>query len=142
MAKGVNKIILVGRLGQDPELKQTGTGTPFCNLSLATDESYKDKDGNLVEQTEWHNLTAWGRLAEICAEYLKKGSQAYFEGSSHTRKYEDKDGVTKWAQSFKVKEMLMLGGGNAESSTKAPSNKKADTFTFTPDEDLPFNKGY
>ena len=85
MARGINKVILVGNLGQDPELRYTGGGTAVCNMRIATSESYKDKDGNMVENTEWHTVVAWARLAEICGEYLKKGSQAYFEGAHQTR---------------------------------------------------------
>lgn len=110
MARGINKVILVGNLGNDPELRYTGTGTPVCTLSLATNESYKDADGNLVEKTEWHRVVAWSRLAEICGEYLKKGSQVYFEGSLQTRQYEDKDGVTKYTTEIKAREMMILGG--------------------------------
>lgn len=110
MARGVNKVILIGNLGQDPELRYTGGGTAVCNMRIATTETYKDRDGNLVENTEWHNVVAWSRLAEICAEYLKKGSQAYFEGQLQTRQWEDKDGNTRYTTEVKVREMTLLGG--------------------------------
>ena len=110
MARGINKVILVGNLGQDPELRYTGGGTAVCNMRIATSESYKDKDGNMVENTEWHTVVAWARLAEICGEYLKKGSQAYFEGSLQTRQWEDKEGNTRYSTEIKVREMQMLGG--------------------------------
>ena len=110
MARGVNKVILIGNLGQDPELRYTGSGTAVCNMRLATTESYKDRDGNQVENTEWHNVVAWARLAEICGEYLKKGSQAYFEGQLQTRQWEDRDGNTRYTTEVKVREMTMLGG--------------------------------
>lgn len=110
MARGINKVILVGNLGSDPELRYTGSGTAVCNLSIATSESYKDRDGNQVETTEWHRVVAWARLAEICGEYLKKGRQVYIEGSLQTRQYEDKDGVTKYSTEIKAREMQMLGG--------------------------------
>ncbi|HEX8384813.1 MAG TPA: single-stranded DNA-binding protein [Rubricoccaceae bacterium] len=110
MARGINKVILVGNLGQDPELRYTGSGTAVCNMRVATSESYKDRDGNMVENTEWHTVVAWSRLAEICGEYLKKGSQAYFEGSLQTRQWEDKDGNTRYSTEVKVREMQMLGG--------------------------------
>ncbi|HEX9950946.1 MAG TPA: single-stranded DNA-binding protein [Rubricoccaceae bacterium] len=110
MARGINKVILVGNLGQDPELRYTGGGTAVCNMRVATSESYKDKDGNMVENTEWHTVVAWARLAEICGEYLKKGSQAYFEGSLQTRQWEDKEGNTRYSTEIKVREMQMLGG--------------------------------
>lgn len=150
MARGINKVILIGNLGQDPELRYTGTGTAVCNMRLATNESYKDSDGNLVDKTEWHSVVAWSRLAEICGEYLKKGSQVYFEGSLQTRSYDDKDGVTKYVTEIKAKEMMMLsgrgdsdgfsgGGGNRApmSRSSAPASApKADSFE--PDDDLPF----
>ena len=144
MAKGVNKVILVGNLGQDPELRHTGSGTAVCNLRLATNESYKDSNGDWVERTEWHSLVAWSKLAEICNEYLKKGSQVYFEGSLQTREYEAKDGVTKYATEIKVKEMMMLSGkgegGNEKGFNAPPSaiKQQASSNTFVPDNDLPF----
>ena len=110
MARGVNKVILVGNLGSDPEIRYTGSGTAVCNFSLATSESYKDRDGNQVENTEWHRIVAWARLAEICGEYLKKGRQVYIEGQLQTRQWEDKDGNTKYTTEIKAREMQMLGG--------------------------------
>lgn len=110
MARGVNKVILIGNLGADPELRYTGSGTAVCNMRVATTETYKDRDGNTVENTEWHNVVAWSRLAEICGEYLKKGSQVYFEGQLQTRQWEDKDGNTRYTTEIKVREMTLLGG--------------------------------
>lgn len=110
MARGINKVILVGNLGQDPELRYTGSGTAVCNMRLATNESYKDQSGQMVDKTEWHSVVAWSRLAEICGEYLKKGSQVYFEGSLQTRSYDDKDGNTRWVTEVKAREMMMLSG--------------------------------
>ncbi len=154
MARGVNKVILVGNLGQDPELRYTGSGTAVCNIRLATNESYKDASGEWVERTEWHSVVAWARLAEICNEYLKKGSQVYFEGSLQTRSWEDKDGNTRYTTEIKAKEMMMLsgreGGGSFSSSgmgsssvSAAPAAAAADSgskddYTFQPDDDLPF----
>ena len=156
MARGVNKVILVGNLGKDPELRYTGSGTAVCNFSLATNESYKNAEGEMVEKTEWHNLVVWSRLAEICNEYLKKGSQAYFEGSLQTRSYDDRDGNKKYTTEIKVREMMMLsgrsGGGGGESYSDSPrpqqaqvapaaakaSNSGSDNYSFEPDDDLPF----
>ena len=164
MARGVNKVILVGNLGQDPELRYTGSGTAVCNLRIATNESYKDANGEWVERTEWHSVVAWSRLAEICNEYLKKGSQAYFEGSLQTRSYDDKDGNTKYVTEIKAKEMMILsgrdsggGGGSYDSGSqssgsfnggarkaaapaaaRAAYSGSADDYTFEPDDDLPF----
>ena len=152
MARGVNKVILVGNLGQDPELRYTGSGTAVCNLRIATNESYKDANGEWVERTEWHSVVAWSRLAEICNEYLKKGSQAYFEGSLQTRSYEDRDGNTKYVTEIKAREMMILSGrgpgGDSFSGSPAPAKAAApakasdssasDNYTFEPDDDLPF----
>jgi single-strand DNA-binding protein len=109
-SRGVNKVILVGNLGADPELRYTGSGTAVCNFNVATNESYKDREGNLVEKTEWHRVVAWDRLAEICAEYLKKGRQVYVEGSLQTRQWEDQEGQTRYTTEIKAREMQMLGG--------------------------------
>lgn len=143
MARGINKVILVGNLGQDPELRHTGNGTAVCNMRLATNESYKDASGKLIDKTEWHSVVAWSKLAEICGEYLKKGSQVYFEGSLQTRSY-DKDGETRYTTEIKAKEMMMLGGdrGSAPASGgSAPSGNYEDASkpkSFEPDDDLPF----
>jgi single-strand DNA-binding protein len=121
MARSVNKVILIGNLGQDPELRYTGAGTPVCTMRLATSESYKDAEGNNVEKTEWHTVVAWARLAEICGEYLKKGSRVYFEGSIQTRTYEDKEGVTKYFTEIKARDMMMLDGRGGSDDHGEPS---------------------
>jgi single-strand DNA-binding protein len=108
--RGVNKVILVGNLGADPELRYTPSGTAVCNFRVATNESYKDREGTMVEKTEWHNVVAWDRLAEICGEYLKKGKSVYVEGSLQTRQWEDQDGNTRYTTEVKAREMQMLGG--------------------------------
>ncbi len=108
MARGVNKVILIGNLGDDPELRYTGSGTAVCNMSLATNESYTDNDGNEVQNTEWHDVVAWGRLGEICNEYLQKGSQVYFEGKLQTRSWDDQDGNTRYSTEVKAREMMFL----------------------------------
>jgi single-strand DNA-binding protein len=148
MARGVNKVILIGNLGQDPELRYTGSGTAVCNMRLATNESYKDASGQLVDRTEWHTVVAWSRLAEICAEYLKKGSQVYFEGSLQTRSYEDRDGNTRYVTEIKAREMMMLSGrpengmgSGPQYQERAPQpsavSDSSDTG-FEPDDELPF----
>jgi single-strand DNA-binding protein len=109
MARGVNKVILIGNLGADPELRYTPSGTAVCNFRIATNESYKDREGNQVDKTEWHNVVAWERLAEICGEYLKKGRQVYIEGSLQTRQWEDQEGNTRYTTEVKAREMQMLG---------------------------------
>ncbi len=108
MARGVNKVILIGNLGQEPELRYTGSGTAVCNMRLATNESYTNRDGEEVQKTEWHNVVAWGRLGEVCNEYLEKGSQVYFEGSLQTRSWEDRDGNTRYTTEVKAREMMFL----------------------------------
>lgn len=114
MARGVNKVILIGNLGADPELRYTGSGTAVCNFRLATNESYKDNNGEWVEKTEWHNVVAWSRLAEICGEYLKKGRTVYIEGSLQTRSWEDRDGNTRYTTEVKARDMQMLGGRDGD----------------------------
>ena len=104
----MNKVILLGRLGKDPELKYTANGKAYCNLNLATSESWKDKDGNKQESTEWHRLTSWGRQAEVMAEYLKKGSQILVTGKLKTRDYE-KDGQKHYMTEVIVSEFEFTG---------------------------------
>jgi single-strand DNA-binding protein len=125
MARGINKVVLVGNLGQDPELRYTGSGTAVCNLRIATSESYKDANGDWIEKTEWHSVVAWSRLAEICNEYLRKGSQVYFEGSLQTRSYQDRDGNTRYTTEIKAREMLMLGGRDEASFTVGESKPRS-----------------
>lgn len=121
----VNKVILIGRLGKDVELRVMTNGESVANCSLATTESYKDKSGEKVEKTEWHNLVFYRRLAEIAGEYLKKGSMIYIEGKLQTRKYTDKAGVEKYSTEIIVNEMTMLGGkpsgGDSENSDARPA---------------------
>ncbi|MFY2765364.1 single-stranded DNA-binding protein [Arenimonas sp. MALMAid1274] len=130
MARGINKVILVGNLGNDPEVRYAQSGSAITTISVATSESWKDKDGNQQERTEWHRVKAFGRLAEIMGEYLKKGRQVYIEGSLRTEKYTDKNGVEKYATDIIADEMQMLGGmgegggggqrGGGERSERAP----------------------
>ncbi|HEY4528972.1 MAG TPA: single-stranded DNA-binding protein [Luteimonas sp.] len=112
MARGVNKVIIVGNLGNDPEVKYTGNGAAITTISVATTEAWKDKQsGELQERTEWHRVTFFGRLAEIAGEYLKKGRQVYIEGSLRTDKYTGKDGVERYSTGIIANELQMLGGG-------------------------------
>lgn len=110
MARGINKVILVGNLGNDPEVRYAQSGAAITTLSVATSESWKDKDGQQQERTEWHRVKAFGRLAEIMGEYLKKGRQVYIEGSLRTEKYTDKNGVEKYSTDIIADQMQMLGG--------------------------------
>jgi single-strand DNA-binding protein len=111
MARGINKVILVGNLGNDPEVKYTQSGAPITSISVATTDAWKDKNtGQMQERTEWHRVKFFGRLAEIAAEYLKKGRQVYIEGSLRTDKYTGKDGIEKYFTEVIANEMQMLGG--------------------------------
>jgi single-strand DNA-binding protein len=114
MAQGrgtVNKVILLGRLGADPQLKYTPSGRATVSFNLATNYVWKDQEGKQQEKTDWHRVTAWGKLAEIIGEYLKKGSSVFIEGRLQTRSYEDTNGVKKYITEVVAQEMEMLGGG-------------------------------
>ena len=130
----LNKIMIIGNLGSDPELRHTQSGTPVASFRVATTEKWKDKGGQMQEQTEWHTCQAWSRLAEICGNYLKKGSKVYIEGSVHTRKWQDKSGNDRYSTEIKVKEMKMLDGkkdgqqSGGEWSSPAPSGDDSIPF--------------
>ena len=144
MARGINKVILVGNLGADPETRYMPSGSAVTNLSVATSEQWKDKQsGEQKERTEWHKVAMFNRLAEIAAEYLRKGSQVYIEGKLRTRKWQDRDGNDRWTTEIIADEMQMLGGrgggGSAPMSSgpgpsSAPPQPPADDF----DDDIPF----
>ena len=115
MAKSVNKVILIGNLGKDPEIKYTPGGMPVARLTLATNERFKDKEGNWQDRTEWHNLVAFQRTAEIAGEYLKKGRTVYIEGSLRTNSWDDKEsGQKKYRTEIIVNDLVLLGGGQRE----------------------------
>jgi len=149
MAKSVNKVILIGRLGKDPELKYTASGTPFCRFSMATDNVWNHKtSGERQEKTEWHSIVVWDRLAEICNQYLTKGQLVYIEGSLQTREWDDQEGNKRKTTEIRAREMTMLGGGagegagggqrraaTAEGSSSAPAAATTSTIT---DDDIPF----
>jgi single-strand DNA-binding protein len=144
VSKSVNKVILIGRLGRDPELKYTGTGTPFCRFSIATDEQWKDGGGNKQERVEWHNCVVWDKLAEICNQYLSKGSQVYIEGSLQTREWDDNEGNKRKSTEIRVREVTFLGGKKKENGTvpeswggepQPPAQGNAGPIT---DDDIPF----
>lgn len=115
----LNKVILIGRLGRDPETRYMPNGEAVCNFSVATSESWKDQSGQRQERIEWHNITMYRRLAEIAGQYLKKGSQVYLEGKIQSRKYTDKNGAERTAYDIIANEMKMLGGGNSEQQAQA-----------------------
>jgi len=110
MARGINKVILIGNLGGDPELRSTPSGSAVASFTVATNESWTGKDGQKQERTEWHRVVAWSRLAEICGQYLRKGSQVYIEGRLQTREWEDKQGNQRKTTEIIARDMQMLGG--------------------------------
>ena len=148
MARGINKVILVGNLGADPETRYMPSGSAVTNLSVATSESWKDKQsGEQKERTEWHKVAMFNRLAEIAAEYLRKGSQVYIEGKLRTRKWQDRDGNDRWTTEIIADEMQMLGGRGGgggsmpmnqdpgpSGSSSPPPQAGPDDF----DDDIPF----
>ena len=145
MARGVNKVILVGNLGQKPEIRYTQTNTAVATLSIATSESWKDKDsGEQREKTEWHRVVFFGKLAEIAEQYLDKGSQLYIEGKLQTRKWQDKDGNDKYTTEILGNEMNMLGGrqssnDSGEFDQSQPASQSAQSHdTQISEEDIPF----
>lgn len=140
--RGINKVILVGNLGADPEIRYMPNGNAVCNLSVATSESWKDKQsGEAVERTEWHRVVLFGKIAEIAGEYLKKGTQAYFEGRLQTRKWQDKNGQDRYTTEIIATDMHMLGGRSQITGTapqfadqEAPVGAPSTTF----EDDIPF----
>ena len=150
MARGINKVIIVGNLGGDPETRYMPSGSAVTNLTVATNESWKDKQtGEQKDRTEWHKVAMFNRLAEIAAEYLRKGSQVYIEGKLRTRKWQDKSGQDRWTTEIVADEMQMLGGrggagggggsapmssGQGSGPPSAPPQAGPDDF----DDDIPF----
>lgn len=134
----VNKVILIGNLGRDPELRYTPSGTAVANFTVATNETWKDKDGTKQEHTEWHRVVAWGKLAEIAGEYLRKGRQVYIEGSIRSRTYKDKDGNERTAVEIRADNMVMLGGRSEGSLPEGKAASEAAQPEYTPDDDIPF----
>ncbi len=125
MARGVNKVILIGNLGRDPETRAMPSGMTVCNLNIATSESWKDRQtGEQQERTEWHRVVLFNRLAEVAAEYLHKGSQVYIEGSLRTRKWQDKQGVERYTTEIVANEMQMLGSRGAGAGGTAPEGAR------------------
>ncbi len=124
----VNKVILLGRLGQDPELKYTPGGAPVCNFSLATTEAWTDKQGQKQEKTEWHRVVVWGKLAELCNQYLAKGRQAFLEGRLQTRSWDDKDGNKRYTTEILANTVQFIGGATANNNANAGAgNQTVDT---------------
>lgn len=131
----VNKVILVGHLGKDPDIKFTTSGTAVCNFSLATSETFKDKAGVKQEKTEWHNIQFWQKLAEICGQYLKKGSLIYVEGRLQTRKWQDKAGVDRYTTEIVGEKMQMLGVKQTLETAPDPDHTNSPVVES---DDIPF----
>jgi len=155
MSKGINKVILIGNVGKDPEIRYTQNGNAVATFSLATTERRKSAEGQWTDHTEWHNIVAWGKTAETCNQYAKKGTQLYLEGRIQTRKWQDKDGNNRYTTEIVVNQMVLLGrgpGGGARpeypGGDSFPSGGKAgagdfpgppvDDSGFDPNDDVPF----
>ncbi len=139
----VNKVILVGNLGRDPEMRHTQTGRPVANFTLATNERWRDKDGQQQERTEWHRIVVWDRLAEICTEYLTKGKQVYIEGRLQTREWEDREGNKRYTTEIVANQMQMLGRrGEQGPGEPGPGESSPEPEAAPPgpagDDDIPF----
>jgi len=150
----VNKVILVGNLGRDPETRYTGSGQAVCNFSIATSETFKDRNGERQKRTEWHKIVVWGKLAEICQQYLKKGAQIFIEGRIQSREWQDKEGNKRTSFEIVARDMRMLGsraesamgasaaaGGSPSAdfdSQAAPAEEHPAAGPEISDEDIPF----
>jgi single-strand DNA-binding protein len=154
----VNKVIIIGNLGRDPEMRYLPSGDAVANLRIATTDKYKDRSGDMQEQTEWHSVAFFGKTAEICGQYLKKGSQVYVEGSLRTRKWQDKEGNDRYTTEIRGDRMQMLGGrggggvadyggddamdapppARSGGAAKPARNNDAGGFAGMPDDDIPF----
>ena len=142
MASGLNKAILIGNLGRDPEVRYTPSGMAIANFSIATSENWTNKDGQKETRTEWHRIVAFGRLGEICGEYLSKGRQIYIEGRIQTRDWEDKDGIKRYTTEIVANQMIMLGGRDAGDGPR-PQEPPLPDYSGAPtqgpdDDDIPF----
>jgi single-strand DNA-binding protein len=142
----LNKVLLVGRLGKDPEVRYTNDGTPVATFTMATSETYKDKSGTKQERTEWHNIVVWRKLAEIAGEYLKKGRLVYIEGRIQSREYEGKDGVKRRAYEIVASDMKMFPTGQGQGQNQSYPQEERRSFgssrsqyedDFVPEDDVP-----
>jgi single-strand DNA-binding protein len=161
VSRSLNKAMIIGNLGSDPEIRTTGSGTRVANFSVATSRSWTGRDGAQQEKTEWHRIVAWDKLADIAERFLKKGDRLYVEGEIEYRSYEDKDGVTKYSTEIRAREMVMLGGSRESGGDYTPSPERSsrprqpqaqaagkkdagggyedfEGGTFPEDDDLPF----
>ena len=141
----LNKVMLIGNLGKDPEVRYTPSGSAVASFSVATSEKFKNRNGEMEERTEWHNVVLWGRQAEVAGEYLSKGKTVYIEGRLQTRKWQDKDGRDRWTTEVVGDRMQMLGGkgeggrsGGRGESQGFGGGPAYDEPSFNPDDDIPF----
>lgn len=143
----VNKVILIGNLGKDPELRYTPGGTAVCTFSLATTEKFKNKQGEQQDRTEWHNIVTWSGLAEICGKYLEKGKSVYIEGRIQSRSYDDRDGNKRYVTEIVANDMKMLGSPSASPTGAGQPQRNSGSSSgsshqppppFNPDDDIPF----
>ena len=138
----LNKVMLIGRLGQDPEIRYTQSGSSGANVTFATNDYWTDKQGGKQERTEWHSLVLWGKLADLAQSYLKKGSQVYVEGRLQTRKWEDKEGNDRWTTEIVANDMQMLGerisSSSNSDSTRVQKQSGSEFATDDFDDDIPF----
>lgn len=135
----VNKVILIGNLGGDPEVRYTASGRPVASFTMATHEQWTGKDGAKGERTEWHRIVAWARLAEICGEYLRKGSQVYIEGRLQTRAWEDRDGNKRYTTEIVAQAMQMLGSPMKGGEARTPDERFPPEEPISiPEDDIPF----
>jgi single-strand DNA-binding protein len=144
---GVNKVIIVGNVGRDPEVRYTQSGRAVASFSVATSERFQDKDGQNQERTEWHRVVAWGRLAEICGEYLRKGKQVYIEGRLQTDEYTDKEGTKRKSTKVRCDRVVLLGGGGGGGRSGGGYERReeagvahggGDAVEPLTDDDIPF----
>ena len=138
MARTLNKVMLIGNVGRDPELKHTPSGIPVTSFNLATTDSWKDRAGNLQEHTDWHTVVAWRGLAEICQKLVKKGARIYVEGKLQTRNFEDKNGIRKHIVEILADNMLLLDGKRNKDGTIEDQSLDIENFTMTSFEDDDF----
>jgi single-strand DNA-binding protein len=142
MAGGLNKAVLIGNLGRDPEMRYTQSGVAVANFNIATSETWTNKEGEKETRTEWHRIVAFGKLGEICGEYLAKGRQVFIEGRIQTRDWEDKEGVKRYTTEIVANQMIMLGSRDSAVATDSfdgpPPAEPETSLPQTPDDDIPF----
>ncbi|MCF6278037.1 MAG: single-stranded DNA-binding protein [Anaerolineales bacterium] len=138
MSRGLNKVMIIGHLGRDPEMRYTPSGRPVTTFSVAVSRSWNSSDGSRRSETEWFNIVAWGNLAEICKKYLNKGQQVYIEGRLQTRRWEDKEGQKRTSVEVVANEMMMLGDRRDKRSDSGEDKAEADNLSQPEEDEFPF----